>query len=165
MRKDDFSNEVDLSEIEAGLERLMPRGLSDDTFQNLESVVEELVEQAPVSTNSSTWSRRGLWQAAAAVALVGVGLSFVFRQQQANDLGLVEVDGIYFEEAIELLAQRTWIESGSDLGTQSVSQSEEVSQGWGYTGIEEERVRHADSGYEVILQREFDAELYSVSSL
>ena len=166
---------MSLSEIEAGLERLMPRGLNDDTCHDLEAVVDDLAAEAcPTSfalfgdaeaprTNSSR-----IWQVAAALTVGALGLAWLSQSQDQTAPGLVSVGTAAAAEVsfpIEILAETAWIETGSELGSNGLSQSEEVSQGWRYSGIKEERLRHESSGYEVILQCEFDAELYADSSL
>ena len=159
------SEKMSIEEIEAGLERLMPRGLTEDTRLELEGVVEDLAEGADNVRGESFWRRPLAWQAAAAVLIAGVGVSLFLQTESQNlpDSGFVKT-GIA-RDGFEVLGQRTWVEAGSGMGALTIDESEEVSQGWSYSGIQEERVLDADSGYEVILQRNFDADVFSASSL
>ena len=155
---------VSLAEIEAGLERLMPRGLTDSARKDLESVVDDLAAEAEVTP---VWKRTPVWQsAAAAVLLAALGGVFFVSQ---NEVGggtpaLAQLEPTGNDSGIAVLGQTSWIEGGADLGVQTINDEGDVSQGWGYVGVEEERVLHVKSGYEVILQRPFEAELYSASS-
>lgn len=159
------SEKVSLGDIEAGLERLMPRGLTEDTRLELESVVEGLAEEVEGGAGDSFWHGARFLQAAAAVLIAALGLGFFLHTENQVSPVLASLDGASQEHGIELLEQRTWIESGSELGSRTIDEAEEVSQGWSYSGVEEERLLHGDSGYEVILQREFEAELFASSSL
>lgn len=153
-----------LRDIEAGLERLMPRGLSDDARLELEAVVDNLSASAdPVI---SIWRKPVLWSsAAAAILALTVGSLLIQKGIEDPVVAAVAQESVERPAGIAVLEQKTWIDSGADLGIQSVNEFGETRRGWTYTGVEEERVLHEDSGYEVILQREFEAELYAASSL
>ena len=156
---------LSLSEIEAGLERLMPRGLTDSAREDLESVVDELAAEASVIP---FWRRATVWQSAAAVLLTAAlgGALFVKQSQPAGNLPvLAQLEPLVEDSGIAVLEKMSWIEGGADFGVQAINDEGEVSQVWGYNGVEEERVMHVKSGYEVILQRPFEAELYDISSL
>ncbi|MDQ8191922.1 hypothetical protein [Roseibacillus persicicus] len=154
-----------LRDIEAGLERLMPRGLSEDSRVELESVIDEFCLSAEPTV--SFWRKPYLWTSAvAAVVLLGAGGMFANKGPGQNAVAVLEASDAHFHSSgISVLEKRTWIDSGEDLGIQSLNEFGETRRGWSYSGVEEERVLHEDSGYEVILQREFDAELYAASSL
>ena len=154
---------VSLQEIEAGLERLMPRGLSEETRLNLESVVDGLASEACPVARASSWVRPVFWAAAAAF-LVAAGTLLILENSEQTSFELAFAEAAA-SPRVELLNHRTWIESGSELGARTFDEVEEVSQGWSYSGVEEERVLHQSSGYEVILQREFTADYFSTSSL
>ncbi len=158
-----------LQEIEAGLQRLMPKGLSDLSRDELETVIDELASKSELK--SAFPSRQNWLQVAAVITLGGVAVwsTMVLGNGRSNS-SLVEAPALsgslnVVEQAFEVLEQRTWIESGTDLGMQTIDQGGELSRGWSYTGVEEERLLNERSGYEVILQREFEAELYAATSL
>ena len=154
-----------LADIEAGLERLMPRGLTDSAREDLEGVVDDLAAGASIIP---IWKRTRVWQsAAAALLIVGVGSALVMRQSPLAEgiPALAQLASSEVDSGIAVLEQVSWIEGGADLGVQSINEEGDVSQGWSYVGVEEESVLHVSSGYKVILQREFGAELYSPSSL
>ncbi len=157
-------NPVGLSEIEASLERLMPRGLGEETRVELELVVDDLVEQAQGFGPRAALSNWQSWAAVLAVTALGVGF-YVQRDVLSQAPSLAQAEATFSDHGIEVLEQMTWIESGADLGVQALNQEGDVSRKWSYTGVEEERLLHEDSGYEVILQRGFEAELYAASSL
>ena len=162
---DKETGSLSLTDIEAGLERLMPRGLTDSAREDLESVVEDL---ASASAVAPFWRKSQVWQsAAAAVLITAVGVSiYVKRGQSTMDVPmLVQVEPSEEDSGIAIREQMTWIDSGADLGVQAVNDAGDVSRGWGYAGVEEERILHIKSGYTVILQRDFAAEVYSASTL
>jgi hypothetical protein len=66
---------------------------------------------------------------------------------------------------IEVLGQRVWIDGGENLGIRPVNEAGETRQGWSYHGVEEERLLHGDSGYEVIVQREFEGQHFANTNL
>lgn len=161
-------NLTTIAEIEAGLDRLMPRGLGEEARGDLEATVDHLAQGT---------STRGFWgglhspnavgqtiAAALVLAALGTGM-WVLQKGAHSSREFASLATPELGSGIEVLAQMTWIESGADLGVQSLGQDGDVSQGWSYTGVEEERILHEDSGYEVILQRDFEAELYAASSL
>ncbi|MGJ8724281.1 MAG: hypothetical protein ACSHYB_06975 [Roseibacillus sp.] len=155
---------LSLDDIEAGLERLMPRGLTDTAREDLESVVDELASDSKVI---SFWKRPFVWQSAAAILITTLGGALVAKKvpPALNAPAMVPLAVLEVVPGIEILEQMTWIEGGTDLGVQAINDAGDVSRGWSYVGVEEERILHEGSGYEVILQREFEAELYASSSL
>ena len=162
---DKETGSLNLGEIEAGLERLMPRGLTDSHREHLESVVDGLAAGASVKP---FWGRPKVWQSAAAALLVGaLGVALFVNQNSApnSSLALVQEGPSGENSGIQVLEQVSWIESGSELGVEAFNDEGDISRGYGYAGVEEERILHVSSGYEVILQREFETELYSTSSL
>ncbi|MBK1835084.1 hypothetical protein [Roseibacillus ishigakijimensis] len=162
-----------IKEIEAGLERLMPRGLGNETLEDLEVLIDEMAEEAPASLSAGRpyrWSLSLGFAAALLLSVGGMAWHFSAREGESRMRAAVSADGEALEAfapatGIELLAQQTWIESGSELGIQPLSETGEARRAWSYSGVEEERVLHQGTGYEVIIQREFDAELYAASSL
>lgn len=161
------AGQVSLSDIEAGLERLMPRGLSDSAQEELELAVDDL---AGGSLIIPVWKRSLGWPSAvAALVVIAFGGAYVVKQGIASPidsrLALVADEGAKQRSGIEVRGQTTWIESGVALGVQALDDSGDISRGWSYSGVEEERVFHENSGYEVILQRGFEAEFHSMSSL
>lgn len=155
-------NLTSLADIEAGLERLMPRGLGEETRGELEAMVDDFASKA-----EGVRGRSLVWQSLAAalcLAAVGGGI-FAVQQGDVNSPRLAQLELSGQGAGLEILEQLTWIDGGADLGVRTVSQEGDLSQGWGYSGVEEERLLHSGSGYEVILQRNFEAELYATSSL
>lgn len=157
-------NQASLKGIEAGLERLMPRGLGEQARVEMEVVIDDLVASAlPVPI----WKRLERWHSvAAALVLVALGGAFFAFQQnsQARPI-LASLAVSETGNGIEVLEQMSWIEGGADFGMQTFSDEGEIGRGMSYIGVEEERVHHENTGYEVILQREFEAGVFVSSSL
>lgn len=163
----------EIDQIEAGLQRLMPRGLSNESQQGLEEVIDALAAQSEL-----TIGQRGrasltpaFGPALAAVLLLGLtvwGLfSFQASQQRPRESPFfLSLDASSAESGnISILESRIWLNGGEDLGIRAVDEYGDAQRGWSYVGVEEERVLHEDSGYEVILQREFEGEHYASTSL
>lgn len=152
------------SEIEAGLERLMPRGLGNETRDQLHGLIDDLAAESP---GKPLRKKAAFWQAAAAaVVLVGLtGAIASWKGSPRAEHALASLGASLDQPGLEVIEQKTWIDSGTDLGMLSHDETGEVSRGWSYSGVEEERLLHEDSGYEVILQRKFEAELHASSSL
>ena len=166
-------SETSLEAIEAGLERLMPKGLNDVARIELEETVDNLAAStstAPISRDKF-WSKASFLKIAASLAVVSaVGAVYLSEKgiKHPSVAVVPELNEVSSSDEIEpfqFVGHRTWIQSGRELEPQPVDQFEEVSRGWGYSGIEEERIHHVSSGYEVIVQRGFDAELHSMGSL
>ncbi len=158
---------VSLSEIEAGLERLMPRGLAEDARLEMEAVVVGLAAEAQVVNVVSAdfrWPRRLFWAAAAVMMISAFGVGFLLLGEKSAPSLVLEKEEFSHEAGIQLVESRAWVERGSELDLQVVAENEEVSKGWSYSGVEEERLLHEDSGYEVLLQRSFETVLYASAS-
>ena len=160
---DKFSN------IEAELERLiLPRGLSDDFNQELTGVIDDLATNTDLSGCSVfrrfSMSRQAQALAAALVlSLVALGI-WVGTNNHSSPISLALNEGLQ-SGGIAVLESSVWIDSGEDLGIQSMNEFGEARRGWSYVGVEEERFLHEDTGYEVILQREFESQHYATTSL
>ena len=165
------------SEMEARLERLMPRGLSDDFHQEMTVTIDELAAEAELSQGgvggvlrrmTMNPSARGI-AAVLAVSAVSLGIwnGVIQRSSTANAANALAA--LHSETlsggGIEVLESSVWIDSGADLGIHSIDEFGEARHRWSYAGVEEERVLHQDTGYEVILQREFEREYYATTSL
>lgn len=167
-----MANLSEIDQIEAGLQRLMPRGLSDESQQGLEEVIDGLAAQSRLTIGQR--GRRLLTPqfgpAMAAVLLLSVTVWGVFSFQASQE-GTARGPSLAFLDAresesgaISVLESRVWLNGGEDLGIRAVDDYGDAQRGWSYVGVEEERVLHEDSGYEVILQREFEGEHYAYTS-
>lgn len=151
----------DLRDIEAGLERLMPRGLSEEASERFEGVIDELAE------NSAPGNLFPWWQTMAATIVVGAGV-FAVNPFPKPGGTMAAVGGPASEmlgQPVEVLEQTVWLENGGDDGIKEMGDSGETRRAWWFTGVEEEKVRHAETGYEVTLQREVNGEVYLMTSL
>ena len=153
--------EMSLSEVEAGLERLMPRGLSDDALSRLEGLVDEQVAEQELPVRND-W-KRGLLSCAALFAISFALVTWWAKSPSGAELAVASL--MSTPSKISILERNSWIEGETELGLQVIAETGEAHQGYGFVGVEEERVRHEESGYEVVLQREFEAEFFTASSL
>lgn len=160
----------EIDQIEAGLQRLMPRGLSEESQQDLEGVIDGLAGEVALNFRQrcQQWAPPHLGASLAAAFLLSLTAWGVFsvnsaRQGADESRSLVSLDG-GASSAISVLESRVWVDGGEDLGIRAVDEYGDAQRGWSYVGVEEERVLHEDSGYEVILQREFEGEHYASTS-
>lgn len=160
---DRSANQTSLQEIEAGLERLMPRGLGEEARVELEVVLDDL---AAGTLPVPLWQRLERWYSvAAALVLMALGGGFfAFQQYSQAQPMLASLTASEAGNGIEVLERMTWVERGADFGMQALDEVGELGRGLSYIGVEEERVRHEDTGYEVILQRPFEAGIVVTSS-
>lgn len=152
-------------DIESALEQLIPRGLSEQTQSRLEDVIDELVEESSPTTIQSLKKRWVPYSAVASVALGALGWGIVSSLQHREASELTSTASGPSRDSIEVLEQRAWIDRGEDLGIQSIGDSGDTRHAWRYVGVEQERFLHNESGYEVVMQREFAGEHYATTSL
>ncbi|MDP0489798.1 MAG: hypothetical protein Q7Q71_01960 [Verrucomicrobiota bacterium JB023] len=149
---------ANLDDMERSLERLMPRGMGDETRLRLEGVIDELAASTPPRM------RRWPWALAASIV---VALSATAMMQESRP----EAGGAGFtaeqseETEFELLEKGLWLEEGRDEGIQATTDDGQAMRAFSYVAIEEERLLHPQTGYTVVVQRELEGEQYFSTSL
>ncbi len=131
---------ADYSDIEASLERLMPRGLANDSLERLEGVIDDLSLDADFAAPlNPVFKRTQIFKSLAAVLLLGVFGVAVWSQLNRSGHGILEsaVSSIHdsHQATIEVLEQRVWLDGGEDLGIQPINESGEVHQGLSFAGV------------------------------
>lgn len=162
-----MANSSSRVDIESALERLMPRGLGDETQARLEVLIDELASESEGKQSTSRfWDHPWLGLSAAA-AVILAGAVYAMWERPREVLMAKQTAAALGQDygQIELLTHRVWIEGGENLGILSVGDAGDARQGWSYSGVEEERFLHGESGYEVIIQREFEGEHYATTTL
>ncbi|MEM9079845.1 MAG: hypothetical protein AAGC74_04045 [Verrucomicrobiota bacterium] len=146
----------DLREMESKLEGLLPRGMGEHSAKRLGSVIEGLAEGQVEEESGS----QGLaWVALLLIAAVAMGFVFVGKGEESLKVAVVDE-----EPEFELLEQAVWLAEGRAQGLQ-VDGEGEARRKWSFVTVEEETMRHLESGEMVILQSEVEGELNLVTSL
>jgi hypothetical protein len=166
-------------DVEAALGKLMPRGLGEDARIQLETVIDELsAESRPSRLNLKSrlihLPALPFPQTVAALlccGFLGWGAYAVSMDgQRSSSAGYATIGASNqsvpaSEPEIEVLTQSVWIDGGENLGIRPVNEAGDTRQGWSYHGVEEERLLHGDSGYEVVVQREFEGQHFANTTL
>lgn len=168
----------EFARIEARLSSLMPRGMSDGFENEMGSLFCDLAEETNLV--ETTERDRSHWQgfakvacltiAGAAALTIGLQVLKEGGSQSPPIMASLSPEGTNISNqwgspAVDVLEKKMWISDGEALGVVALDDDGHIAQGWSYQGVEEERVLHRSSGYEVIVQRPFESEYYASTSL
>ncbi|MEN8694054.1 MAG: hypothetical protein ABF334_04555 [Akkermansiaceae bacterium] len=141
-----------LKDLEQQLEKLSPRGMSNDGMARCEALFDELAQTKPVSKSPVGWSLR-VTSIAAAVALI-VGLSAGWRLGQGGDApvvsNIIEAPDL-LSSAFEFVDERSWLqlEGSPEMILTSNGEVKEIAT---EIDVSEETVLHRDSGNYITLR-------------
>ena len=141
-----------LKDLEQQLEKLTPRGMSDDGMTRCEELFDELAQSGIVSSSPIGWSWK-VTSIAAAVTLL-VGLSAGWWMGQGNERPVassVVEEPVFLSSAFEFVDERSWLQlDGSP--EMILSSNGEVREVATEVDISEETVLHRDSGNVITLR-------------
>lgn len=143
-----------LKKLEAQLEALTPRGLSDASEARCHDLIDELTSNSltKVSRSPIGWSWQVTSVAAAVVLLIGMSSGWWLGQSRGPaPTSDIETEPDYFASAFDLVDERSWImiDGAPQLYW---SESGEVTELRTEVDISEETVMHRDSGQLVTIR-------------
>ncbi len=145
-----------MKRMEARLESLMPKGISDCGRERLEETIDELAATTPVAGNSS-WK----WAVGAAACLgLAAGLGLLRGPEEVGpvvEVPTVPVEGVVlavYEPVVETLASSLQVDGRFDEGWAVVEGDGVPHRYWGYELTDEEEVVDEESGYTVRIYSE-----------
>ncbi|MDA0765760.1 MAG: hypothetical protein O3A92_02910 [Verrucomicrobia bacterium] len=148
-----------LKALEARLERLVPKGLSDLGRERMEDRIDELAATVESGSDLSGWK----WGMGAAAAVVALVAAFWSTGREGAETAVVEVPAVEIAKPAEVVAMRTeedlmelltlsltrHVEARTDRGFVTAEGGEAPHRYWSYEVTNDEELMDSESGYAV----------------